>query len=116
MADVNTEPVSKKKLAYIRRERTKEMRYQLVSFGLMIFMTFIAFGLASMDFAAEYVMPIVMLFAFMQVILQFYYFMHVKDKGHGFVKLFMIVGFYFAIAFCVTFIYIVWIGQPLGTI
>jgi cytochrome c oxidase subunit IV len=36
-----------------------------------------------------------------------------KDKGHEFAKLFMIVGMFFAIAFCVTFIYIVWIGQPI---
>ena len=29
------------------------------------------------------------------VIMQFYYFMHMKDKGHEFAKLFMLVGMFF---------------------
>lgn len=69
--------------------------------------------MVALEFDPTFIMGSVMLFAFIQVVLQFYYFMHMKDKGHDFAKLFMIVGMYFAIAFCVTFIYIVWIGQPI---
>jgi|SRR5690625_1330200 len=115
MAELNQEPMTKAQLEYLRRQRTREMRQQLVSFGLMIFLTFIAFGLAGMEvIPAQFTIPIVLGFAFIQVILQFYYFMHMKDRGHQFAKLFMMTGLYFAIAFCVTFVYIVWIGAPVN--
>lgn len=113
MSEVKSETLSKPKLDYKRRKRTKEMRHQLVSFGLMIFMTFIAFGLTALDFSSTFIIPIVILLAFAQVILQFYYFMHVKDKGHEYMKLMMITGFFFALSFIVTFLYIVWIGDPI---
>ncbi|WP_342388999.1 cytochrome C oxidase subunit IV family protein [Salinicoccus bachuensis] len=113
MAEIKQEPISKKKLEYVRRERTREMRQQVISFALMIFLTFTAFGLVAMDLDAQFVIPIVIGMAFIQVILQFFYFMHMKDKGHEFAKLFMLTGMFFALAFVVTFIYIVWIGSPI---
>ncbi|GAB3069389.1 cytochrome C oxidase subunit IV family protein [Salinicoccus sesuvii] len=113
MAEIKQEPMSKQKLDYVRRERTKEMRQQVVSFSLMIFLTFTAFGLVAMDIDQQFVIPIVIGMAFIQVILQFYYFMHMKDKGHEFAKLFMLTGMFFALAFVVTFVYIVWIGKPI---
>ena len=113
MADLQERPMTETQLRNLRRQRTKEMRLQLTGFSFMIFLTFIAFGMVALEFDPTFIMGSVMLFAFIQVVLQFYYFMHMKDKGHDFAKLFMIVGMYFAIAFCVTFIYIVWIGQPI---
>lgn len=113
MAELEARSMTETQLRNLRRQRTKEMRLQLTGFSFMIFLTFMAFGIVAMDFDPTFVMGIVMLFAFIQVVLQFYYFMHMKDKGHDFAKLFMIVGMFFAIAFCVTFIYIVWIGQPI---
>lgn len=113
MAEIKQEPMSQKKLEYIRRQRTKDMRTQLISFAMMIFLTFIAFGLVALDFDAAFVIPIILVLAFLQVILQFFYFMHMKDKGHEVIKLMMLVGMFFAIAFCVTFVYIVWIGKPI---
>lgn len=113
MAEIKQEPMSTKKLEYVRRERTREMRQQVISFALMIFLTFTAFGLVAMDLDARFVIPIVIGMAFLQVILQFYYFMHMKEKGHEFAKLFMLTGMFFALAFVVTFIYIVWIGDPI---
>src|SRR5699024_5822233 len=101
MSESNNEVMSDVKLRHVRRQRTKEMRMQLTSFGMV-----------ALDFNATFITGAVLLFAFIQVVLQFYYFMHMKDKGHDFAKLFMVVGMYFAIAFCVTFIYIVWIGAP----
>lgn len=113
MAELEAKSMTNLQLRNLRRQRTKEMRLQLTGFSFMIFLTFLAFGMVALDFDPTFIMGIVMLFAFIQVILQFYYFMHMKDKGHDFAKLFMIVGMFFAIAFCVTFIYIVWIGQPI---
>lgn len=113
MTDLQEKPMTETQLRNLRRQRTKEMRLQLTGFSFMIFLTFIAFGMVALEFDPTFIMGSVMLFAFIQVVLQFYYFMHMKDKGHDFAKLFMIVGMYFAIAFCVTFIYIVWIGQPI---
>lgn len=113
MAELEARSMTETQLRNLRRQRTKEMRLQLTGFSFMIFLTFLAFGMVALDFDPTFIMGIVMLFAFIQVILQFYYFMHMKDKGHDFAKLFMIVGMFFAIAFCVTFIYIVWIGQPI---
>ncbi|CDZ99375.1 Cytochrome c oxidase subunit 4B [Jeotgalicoccus saudimassiliensis] len=113
MAELEAKTMTETQLRNLRRQRTKEMRLQLTGFGLMIFLTFMAFGMVALDFNATFILGIVMLFAFIQVILQFYYFMHMKDDGHDFAKLFMVVGMFFAIAFCVTFIYIVWIGSPI---
>lgn len=113
MSEERVEALSKEKLDYKRRERTREMRHQLVSFSLMIFLTFIAFGLAALDFSSAFIIPVVILLAFVQVILQFYYFMHVRDKGHEYAKLMMLAGFFFALSFIVAFIYIVWIGDPI---
>ncbi|CAD2078301.1 cytochrome c oxidase subunit IVB [Jeotgalicoccus coquinae] len=113
MAELEVKSMTETQLRNLRRQRTKEMRLQLTGFGLMIFLTFMAFGMVALDFDPTFIMGVVMLFAFIQVILQFYYFMHMKDQGHDFAKLFMIVGMFFAISFCVTFIYIVWIGSPI---
>ena len=113
MAELEAKSMTDTQLRNLRRQRTKEMRLQLTGFSFMIFLTFLAFGMVALDFDPTFIMGIVMLFAFIQVILQFYYFMHMKDKGHDFAKLFILVGLFFAISFCLTFIYIVWIGQPI---
>ncbi|MDK6863407.1 MULTISPECIES: cytochrome C oxidase subunit IV family protein [Nosocomiicoccus] len=110
MANVETESLTRKELDALYKARAKEMRLQLTSFALMIFMTFIAFGLVALDFNKYFVGAIIVTLAFVQVILQFFYFMHMKDKGHDFAKLFILVGMYFAIAFIITFVFIVWIG------
>lgn len=113
MAEAETRIMTETQLKSLRRKRTKEMRLQMTGFAFMIFLTFMAFGIVALDFDPTFITAAVMLFAFIQVILQFYYFMHMKDKGHDFAKLYMIVGMFFAISFCVTFIYIVWIGDPI---
>lgn len=113
MAEVQANSMTETKLKSIRRQRAKEMRQQMTGFAFMIFLTFMAFGMVALEFDPTFITAIVMLFAFIQVILQFYYFMHLKDNGHEFAKLYMLVGMFFAISFCVTFIYIVWIGSPI---
>ncbi|CAD2077156.1 cytochrome C oxidase subunit IV family protein [Phocicoccus pinnipedialis] len=113
MAHHEPEQLTETQLKYLRTERTKEMRIQMISFGLMIFLTFIAFALVALELDKNFIVPIVIGLAFIQVALQFYYFMHMKDKGHDFAKLLILTGLYFAIAFVVCFIMIVWIGNPI---
>ncbi|GGH99745.1 MULTISPECIES: cytochrome C oxidase subunit IV family protein [Mammaliicoccus] len=99
--------------AYKKRKSTKEMRMQVTNFSIMIFVTFIAFALVAAELPKEFVIPVILGLAVLQVVLQFYYFMHMKAEKHGVPKLFMITGIFFGLSFVVTFIYIVWLGDPL---
>ncbi|MEB7782210.1 cytochrome C oxidase subunit IV family protein [Mammaliicoccus sciuri] len=98
---------------YRKRKSTKEMRMQVTNFAIMIFVTFVAFALVAAELPKEFVIPVILGLAVLQVVLQFYYFMHMKAEKHGISKLFMITGVFFGLSFVVTFIYIVWLGDPL---
>ncbi|MFC3040215.1 cytochrome c oxidase subunit IVB [Virgibacillus xinjiangensis] len=66
-----------------RQKKKEEMKKQLISFALMIGFTLIAFGLvASESLDSMFLIPILLILAVIQVGFQFYYFMHMKDKGH----------------------------------
>ncbi|WP_210618129.1 cytochrome C oxidase subunit IV family protein [Mammaliicoccus lentus] len=99
--------------SYKRRKSTQEMRMQVTNFAIMIFVTFVAFALVAAELPKEFVIPVILGLAVLQVVLQFYYFMHMKAEKHGISKLFMVVGLFFGLSFVVTFIYIVWIGDPI---
>src|SRR5699024_12882218 len=113
MSELETKSMTDLQLRNLRRQRTKEMRLQLTGFSFMIFLTIMAVGMVALDFNATFIMGAVMLFAFIQVIMQFYYFMHITDNGHEFAPLFMLVCMFFALAFAGPSVYFVWIGQPL---
>ncbi|WJY28845.1 MULTISPECIES: cytochrome C oxidase subunit IV family protein [Sporosarcina] len=95
--------------------RSKEtMRGQVMMFSLMIFMT-----LASFTFVVAYqqgvdgftkylVIPVLFLFAAVQVALQLYYFMHMKDKEHGVPQMFMFTGALLGFLIPLAFVTIVW--------
>jgi|SRR5699024_7036330 len=69
---------------YEKEQRKEEMQKQLISFGLMILFTLIAFSIvASGAFSKMVIIPVLMLMCLIQVGFQFYYFMHMKEKGHG---------------------------------
>src|SRR5699024_10990024 len=110
MADLQTESLNKKKLDTLYKSRAKEMRIQLTSFAIMIFMKFIAFGLVALEFNKYIDGAIIITLAFIQVILHFFYFMHIKDKEHDYAKIYILVGIFFAITFIITFVFIEWIG------
>lgn len=68
---------------YKKKKSKEEMQKQLISFGMMILFTVVAFGLvASESIGRTYVIPILFVMAIIQAGFQFYYFMHLKDKGH----------------------------------
>ncbi|AQQ53824.1 cytochrome c oxidase subunit IVB [Planococcus lenghuensis] len=107
--DVETHKRSQAEYEYAKRKREHEMRGQVATFALMIFLTLIAFTAVVADFSAYYVVPLILLLAAVQVVLQLYYFMHGKEKGHGTPLFFMYGGMLIAFTILVTFVTIIWI-------
>ncbi|WP_414043484.1 cytochrome C oxidase subunit IV family protein [Macrococcus sp. EM39E] len=98
---------------YEKRMRTEEMRMQVTTFAVMIFLTLVAFAMVAAGLSKEFVIPAILLMALIQVILQFYYFMHMKHSGHEVAKLMMLSGLFIAGTFVAMALYITWIGEPL---
>jgi len=95
-------------IEYRRKKSKEEMRYQIVSFTMMIFLTFIAFGMvAAKDFSHWFTVPIILLLAVVQVIFQLYYFMHMNQKGHEAPSLFLFTGLGVGLTAILTFMTIV---------
>lgn len=77
--NTNTEKVD----LFERQQNKEEMKKQVVSFALMIFLTLIAFAIVAFgDVPKIYAIPILIIMAVIQVVFQFYFFMHLKDKDH----------------------------------
>src|SRR5690625_2818671 len=69
--------------AYEKEQRKEEMQKQMMSFALMILFTLIAFAIvASGTLSKMVVIPVLMVMYLIQVGFHFYYFMHMKEKGH----------------------------------
>lgn len=69
---------------YEKQQNREEMTKQMISFTLMIILTLISFGLVATGTLQKiYAIPVLLMMAIVQVGFQFYYFMHLKDKGHG---------------------------------
>ena len=66
-----------------RQKSKEEMQKQVISFALMIVFTIVAFVMVASDVSKMYVIPILFTMAIVQAAFQFYYFMHMKEKGHG---------------------------------
>lgn len=67
-----------------RNQNREEMKRQLISFGMMIVFTLVSFGIVlGTDLGPTYIVPILFVMAIVQAGFQFYYFMHLKDKGHA---------------------------------
>ena len=96
-------------IEYRRKKNAEEMRYQLVSFALMIFLTLIAFAaVAIKGFSAWFTVPFIILLAVVQVIFQLYYFMHMSHKGHEAPSLFLYSGVMVGAITILTFSTIIW--------
>lgn len=99
---------SRAEFEFIKRKRANEMRGQLTSFAMMIFLTLIAFTLVAADFSNYLIVPIILLLAAVQVVLQLYNFMHMSNKGHGMMAFFMFSGIFVAFTIVLTMVTIVW--------
>ncbi|MBM7578373.1 cytochrome c oxidase subunit IVB [Jeotgalibacillus terrae] len=108
MAHESTSANPKVNYEYRRRKARDEMRGQVTSFAMMIFMTFIAFIIVIADFDKFYAFPVLLVLAAAQVVLQLYYFMHMSHKGHGTAALFLYSGALIAFVTILTFLTIVW--------
>lgn len=91
------ERTNESKINSFQKQKNKdEMKKQLISFALMIVFTFIAFIIVGTGTVEKiYAIPILLVLALVQVAFQFYYFMHLKEKGHDMPAL-MIYGGIFA--------------------
>ncbi|MDQ0198460.1 cytochrome c oxidase subunit IVB [Neobacillus ginsengisoli] len=96
-------------IEYRRKKSAEEMRYQIVSFSLMIFLTLIAFAAVGIKgFTAWFTVPFIILLAVVQVIFQLYYFMHMSHKGHEAPSLFLYSGLLVGLITILAFSTIIW--------
>lgn len=114
MADIQIYKKSPVEYELEKRRAKKSMQAQIIMFSLMIFLTLVSFTMVVafnadiLGFSKYFVIPILLLFAAVQVGLQLYYFMHMSEKGHGFAKLFMYAGMLLAFSMLLGYITITW--------
>ena len=106
--DLQTRVRSQSEYEYVKRKRATEMRGQLTSFAIMIFLTLIAFTTVAAGFSPYLIVPIILLLAAIQVVLQLYHFMHLSNKGHGMVAFFLFCGMFVAFITVLALVTIVW--------
>lgn len=68
---------------YHREKNREEMKKNVISFVLMIVFTIIAFSIVATGGNGMFIIPILLIMSLVQVAFQFYYFMHLKEKGHA---------------------------------
>ncbi|WP_373290715.1 cytochrome c oxidase subunit IVB [Oceanobacillus neutriphilus] len=101
--------MSTRKINSFQKQKNKqEMQRMVVSFALMIIFTLIAFALVMLEVPSTYVIPIILLLAFVQVGFQFFYFMHLKDKGHEVPSQIIYGGVFITVMVALTFTVITW--------
>lgn len=99
---------SKTTYEYRRKKRADDMRMQVVTFTLMIFFTVLSFAAVGAGFSKWFIVPFVLLLAFIQVAFQLYYFMHMNEKGHETPQLFLYSGVLVGFLTILTFVTIIW--------
>ncbi|MGX6442078.1 cytochrome c oxidase subunit IVB [Neobacillus sp. K501] len=96
-------------IEYRRKKNAEEMRHQVITFTLMIFLTLIAFAaVAVKGFTSWFTVPFIFLLAVVQVVFQLYYFMHMKHKGHEAPSLFLYSGLLVGLVTILAFVTIIW--------
>jgi len=114
MAEIQVYKRTPAEQALVKRRSKQSMRNQVMMFSLMIFLTLISFSMVVAfengvaGFSRYFIIPMLMLFAAVQVGLQLYYFMHMSEKGHGIPQMFMFTGVLLGFLIPLTFITIVW--------
>lgn len=94
---------------YRRKKSAEEMRYQIITFSLMIFLTIVSFVAVGYEgFSGWFTVPFIVLLAVIQVIFQLYYFMHMSHKGHEAPALFLYSGVAIGAVTLLAFSTIIW--------
>ncbi|NPC92445.1 cytochrome c oxidase subunit IVB [Bacillus sp. WMMC1349] len=96
-------------LVYRRKKNKEEMKHQLVSFGLMIGLTIVAFVTVATDAGIWFTIPFILLLAIIQVVFQLYYFMHMSQRGHEAPSLFLYSGIFTAFITVLALMTLVWL-------
>ena len=98
-------------LVYRKRKSAEEMRHQVITFALMIFLTLVAFVAVAYPktFSPIFSVPFILLLAVVQVIFQLFYFMHMSHKGHEAASFFLYSGLLIGLITILAFMTIVWI-------
>ncbi|NEU29500.1 cytochrome-c oxidase [bacterium LRH843] len=77
------------------RHTNLEIRKQIVAFALCIFLTVMAFLAVGADIVpSSFAIPFILILAIIQLAIQFLFFMHLKDKNHGWAIAFIITGIF----------------------
>lgn len=90
--DTHFETRSQAQYEYDRAQAAKHMRNQVTQFAIMLLLTFTAFAAVAADFAPNFIVPLILLFAGVQVVQQLYAFMHLEEKDtphNGIIQFFM---------------------------
>lgn len=96
-------------IEYRRKKSAEEMRLQVITFALTIFLTIVAFVAVGYEgFSAWFVVPFILVLAAVQVAFQLYYFMHMSHKGHEAPALFLYSGVFVAFITIIAFLTIIW--------
>ncbi|MCA1034551.1 MULTISPECIES: cytochrome c oxidase subunit IVB [Bacillaceae] len=96
-------------IEYRRKKSAEEMRMQVITFALMIFLTLVAFvAVGYEEFSAWFIVPFILILAVVQVIFQLYYFMHMSHKGHEAPALFLYSGLLVGAITVLAFMTIIW--------
>ncbi len=109
--DSHVEVRTKAQYELDRHHNSVHMRKQVVNFAIMIFLTLIAFTAVAVGYKATFVVPVILLLAGVQVVLQLYSFMHLEDKKThmvGVIEFFMWGGILIAFTFFLAFTTIIW--------
>ncbi len=95
---------------FYRAKKKEEMKHQVLTFGMMIIFTLIAFGLVAADLDRMFTIPIIIVLAMVQVGFQFYYFMHMSNEGHQWPTTMIFSGIFAAFLTILALTTIVWWG------
>lgn len=92
------------------KERQKqELRHHLISFVMMLALTILAFAAVAYGGASgKFVALFILLLAVIQAAFQMFYFMHLKEKDHGFPAGFIASGLTVAILTVATLMTLIW--------
>lgn len=93
---------------YKLKKNAEEMKYQLISFSLMIFFTILSFSSILLELPSYFVSPFIFLLAIVQIIFQLYYFMHLKDKGNNLIQFFLLGSISISFVIILAFTTIIW--------
>lgn len=92
-----------------KEKQKRELQHYLVSFAMMVGLTILAFvAVASDSISVRFAPLFIIVLAVIQAVFQLYYFMHLKDKGHGFAIGFLASGAVVAVLTVATLMTLIW--------